>query len=87
MIIRWIKLFAGISSALFLTLILAVLAANGFSDPGLSVHGWIALAGGSVLTAALAVGLMGLTFYSNRSQHDIIVHQNEHTTSDERAVP
>ncbi len=36
----------------------------------LSVHGWIALSLGVVLTVALAAGLMSLVFYSHRRGFD-----------------
>lgn len=41
-------------------------------DGGMSVHGWIAMALGLGLTAALAVVLMGLAFYSSRRGWDDI---------------
>jgi hypothetical protein len=44
----------------------------GAPDSGwrLSLHGWIALVAGSVLTIGLAVGLMALMFHSSRRGYD-----------------
>ncbi len=43
----------------------------------MSVHGWIALSLGVVLTLGLAVGLMALLFHSSRSGHDENVTQDD----------
>lgn len=40
----------------------------------MSLHGWIALVGGGVLTFALAGGLMWLVFHSARRGYDEAVH-------------
>jgi hypothetical protein len=47
-----------------------VWAANGFVLPEMHGHQLIALILGSVLATALAIGLMALVFYSDRSGHD-----------------
>ena len=48
--------------------VLAVLwASNGFSTGGLSGHGIAAIVLGVTLSVLLAVALMALVFYSNRS--------------------
>jgi hypothetical protein len=49
---------------------LAVWAFNGFNGLGLDLDGAIALTLGTVLAAALGVGLMSLVFYSDRSGQD-----------------
>jgi hypothetical protein len=45
-------------------------AANGFVLPAMHGHQLIAFILGSVLAAALAIGLMALVFHSHRSGHD-----------------
>ena len=49
-------------------------ALNDFGTGGLSTHGIIALSLGVTFTVLLAVALMGLVFYSNRSKRDEQVH-------------
>ncbi|MEQ8404979.1 MAG: hypothetical protein RKE49_07770 [Oceanicaulis sp.] len=44
-------------------------------DAQMSWHGWLAMALGVVLTAAVGAGLMWLLFYSARSGHDDIDDQ------------
>ncbi len=39
-------------------------------DTAISVHGWIALGAGVLVTFALGAGLMFLVFYSNRRGYD-----------------
>ena len=41
-------------------------------DAEMTWHGWLAMALGVSLTAAVGVGLMRLLFYSSRSGHDDI---------------
>lgn len=48
----------------------AVSVWTGMEGTALSVHGWIALALGAIVTVALGVGLMFLVFYSNRHGYD-----------------
>jgi predicted transporter len=43
----------------------------------ISIHGWIALTLGVVLSIILGAGLMALMFYSNRSGHDEAVHREQ----------
>ena len=54
-----------IASVLFI-----VWAMGAFEGGNLSVHGWIALTLGTVLTSVLAVVLMALVFHSARSGRD-----------------
>ena len=39
-------------------------------DTAISVHGWIALGAGVLVTFGLGAGLMFLVFYSNRQGYD-----------------
>jgi hypothetical protein len=41
-----------------------------FAGAIIPVYGWFAIAGGIVFSLALAGGLMGLVFYSNRHGYD-----------------
>ena len=43
---------------------------SGMGDVEISLHGYIALALGISLTAAVGIGLMALLFYSARRGHD-----------------
>jgi hypothetical protein len=72
---RWILVFVGANAALLAFVFLVLWGSNGFDGMGLSRHGVIALTMGATLTAAVAVGLMALVFYSNRIEHDGGVHQ------------
>ena len=58
---------AGIAVAILLALVWWI---GGFTDMGLSDDGTVALVLTTAFTALLAIGLMGLTFYSGRSGHD-----------------
>ena len=48
----------------------AIEAWNALEDTAISVHGWIALGAGVLVTFALGAGLMFLVFYSNRQGYD-----------------
>lgn len=48
----------------------AVWTFSGFDGSQMSIHGWIALALGSVLSLVVGVGLMALVFYSARRGYD-----------------
>lgn len=63
-----------------MALLLAIWACFGFQGPGLDEPGTVALILGIVLTIGLAVGLMALMFYSNRTGRDDAVggEQYEH---------
>ena len=43
---------------------------NALAGTAISVHGWIALGAGALVTFALGAGLMFLVFYSNRRGYD-----------------
>ena len=49
---------------------ISVQAWNSFGDVHMSVFGWVALIGGSLLTIAVGGGLMALLFYSSRHHYD-----------------
>jgi hypothetical protein len=67
---RWFRVFAASCVGLLAFVYLALWAFNGFEGVGLDWPGTIALTLGTVLAAALGVGLMGLIFYSDRSERD-----------------
>jgi hypothetical protein len=67
---RWIAIFAGSCVGLLAFVYFALWAFNGFHGLGLDWVGTIALTLGTILSAGLGVGLMGLIFYSDRSQRD-----------------
>jgi hypothetical protein len=71
---RWFSSFAALNAGFFAAILVVVWLAGGFAD-GLGVGGTIVMLLGVVLTMALATGLMGLVFYSNRSDVDRSVHQ------------
>ncbi len=62
--------FALICAGILIITILGLGLTLTFGDLGFSSHGYIALVLGVVLTMALAMLLMGLVFWSNRSGHD-----------------
>ena len=43
---------------------------TGWDSSAMSIHGWIALALGTLLSLAVGGGLMALTFYSARKGYD-----------------
>jgi hypothetical protein len=67
---RWAVIFAGSCGGLLLFVYLALWAFNDFHGLGLDWSGTIALTLGTILAAGLGVGLMGLIFYSDRSERD-----------------
>jgi hypothetical protein len=72
---KWFVTFS-LGSVAAIAAILAVLwASNGFSTGGLSGHGIAAVVLGVTFSVLLAVGLMALVFYSNRSGQDQEVHR------------
>lgn len=42
----------------------------GLGDGGLSFHGYLAMGLGALFTLLMGIGLMALSFHSNRSGHD-----------------
>ena len=67
---RWALIFAGFCGVLLGVAVLVLWLFGEFRELGLSAHGWIAMILGIAATSAVAVLLMGLVFYSNRSAHD-----------------
>ncbi|MGH6930905.1 MAG: hypothetical protein ACREEE_00570 [Dongiaceae bacterium] len=67
---RHLALFIGLCVAMVAAVVAVVWAAGGFGGLGLSGHGLAALIIGAAFTVLLTVVLMGLVFYSNRSEHD-----------------
>lgn len=68
--LRWAVWYVIGCSGLIGGALLALWAASGFADIGLSGHGLVALILGVLLTTGLAIGLMALSFYSDRSGDD-----------------
>ena len=66
----WLLRFMAACVALVAAAAGVLWAAGGLDGLGLSGHGLAALIIGAVLTLLLTALLMGLVFYSNRSQHD-----------------
>ena len=45
-------------------------ASDGGAEVEMSIHGWLALGLGVVVTLAVGIGLMALVFYSSRKNYD-----------------
>lgn len=74
---RWLIWFC-LACVIGVALLLGVFwLLGGFADMAISTGGWIALVGTIVLVLAVAVGLMALVFYSNRSGRDEAVGHDE----------
>ncbi len=73
---KWIVVFSSACVAAVAAVILAIWATVGFSGMGLSGHGVVAITLGITFSTAIAVALMALVFYSNRSQQDVVVHRS-----------
>lgn len=71
---RWMIGFLVACAGAVIVVLSILWALTGFASLGISGHGFAALILGSVLTTGVAVGLMALIFYSNRSQQDEVVH-------------
>lgn len=69
----WTTRFVAGSLGGAVALVLLFLSFFGFRELGLSLNGAIALTLGIVLSIGLAVGLMALIFYSDRSGRDDVV--------------
>jgi len=70
--------------------VVSVLAAETWLSMGGVAIGWMGIGAmilGVVLTLALGVGLMALSFYSNRSGHDAEVDAHQRGQSDISAGP
>jgi hypothetical protein len=74
---KWLVTFS-LGSVGAIAAILAVLwGATGFSTGGLSSHGIAAIVLGVTFSVLLAVALMALVFYSNRSGQDEHAHHHD----------
>lgn len=67
---QWVRTFILSCIGLLAFVYFALWAFNGFEGFGLELQATIALTIGTILTAALGVGLMALVFYSDRSGQD-----------------
>ena len=67
---KWILTFSLACVAAIAAILAVIWAANGLDTAGLSTNGIVAIVLGVTLTVLLAVGLMALVFYSNRSGRD-----------------
>ena len=68
---KWIFTFSAACVAAIAAVLALGWAANGFTTAGLSPSGIVAIVMGVTFIVLLAVGLMALVFYSNRSGQDI----------------
>ncbi|MDR6659449.1 hypothetical protein AB7813_13970 [Tardiphaga sp. 20_F10_N6_6] len=55
---------------LLFAIVWSMMAWTSAEDAEMSIHGWIALALGTVFSLVIGCGLMALMFYSNRSGYD-----------------
>jgi hypothetical protein len=67
---KWIVTYSLASVGAIAAILGLLWAANGFTTGGLSGHGIAAVTLGVTISVLLAVGLMALVFYSNRSGRD-----------------
>ena len=67
---KWILSYSLVCIGAILGILVFVWALNGFDTAGVSTHGIIAIVLGTTFTVLLAVGLMALIFYSDRSGRD-----------------
>ncbi|WP_340117861.1 hypothetical protein [Pelagibius sp. 7325] len=67
---RWLMAYCGTCGFLIAVALLALWAGNGFHGLGISGHGVVAVMLGVVVSVALAIGLMALVFFSDRSGYD-----------------
>ncbi len=74
---QWIWKFAAVSAATIAAMLLLFWALTGFADPDLDTNGLVAMLIGIVASSGLAIGLMALIFYSNRSQQDEAAHGDQ----------
>jgi len=67
---KWIINYSLLCISAVVVVLAAGWASNGFTTGGLSGHGIVAIVLGVTFSVLLAVALMALVFYSNRSGHD-----------------
>jgi hypothetical protein len=71
---RWIGRFSAVSAGTIAAMLLLFWALTGFADPDLDTNGVVAMLLGIVASSGLAIGLMALIFYSNRTEQDEAAH-------------
>ena len=74
---KWIVNYSLICIGAIVGVLAFVWALNGFDTEGVSAHGMIAIVLGTTFTVVVAVGLMALVFYSNRSGQDERAHHSD----------
>jgi hypothetical protein len=67
-----VLVIGGFLAALVATAVFGILAWGQIGDSDISPLGWLALAGGVIVTLALGMGLMALVFISSRQGYDDI---------------
>lgn len=67
---KWILTFSFTCTGAIVSGLVLIWGLNNFTAGGLSTHGVIALVLGVTFSILLAVGLMAVVFYSNRSGRD-----------------
>ena len=72
---KWIVGFSTACVGAVAALLLVIWATVGFASMGLSGHGVVAITLGIIFSTAIAVALMALIFYSDRSARDEAVHR------------
>jgi hypothetical protein len=68
--VKALLVWGALGGLLLVCLIATVVAWTYNGLPHISMHGWIALTLGTVLSLAVGFGLMALVFHSARSGHD-----------------
>ena len=71
---KWIVTYSLACVGAIVALLALLWASNGFTMGGLSGHGIAAIVLGVTFSVGLAVALMALVFYSNRSGQDDQAH-------------
>jgi len=74
---KWFVTFSLGSVGAIIAILAVLWGSNGFSTGGLSGHGIAAIVLGVTFSVLLAVALMALVFYSNRSGRDEHVHHQD----------
>jgi hypothetical protein len=72
---RWFIHFTTLNLALFVAVLFTVWLVGGFGEDGFGGEGTTVIVLGIVVTMAVATGLMGLIFYSNRADVDERVYR------------
>lgn len=67
---KTLTIFIALAALLGLAVYGALEVWEALEDTAISMHGWIALGAGVLVTFALGAGLMFLVFYSNRQGYD-----------------